>query len=164
MSEPTPVAPVVAHPSARLFAEILVPTDFSDHATQALRLAIALARTHGARITLVHVGVAALAMYEIEPYSVPMSATLVAMHEEMAKEQKHVLDRIARDEIPDDVPWRTIALEGFPPEEIVRCAEGQKCDLIVMSTHGRSGLSRAFLGSVTERVMRASTVPVLVTR
>lgn len=150
--------------STGLFTEILVPTDFSDHATQALRLAIALARTHKARITLVHCGVAPLTVYEMEPYAVPMSATLVAMHEEMAREQLHVLDRIARAEIPDDVPWRALALEGFPPEEITRCATEQKCDLIVMATHGRSGIARAFLGSVTERVLRASTVPVLVTR
>lgn len=147
-----------------LFSEIMVPTDFSDHAMQALRLAISLARSHGARITLVHVGVAPLGIYEVEPYAVSMNATLVSMHEEMAREQKHVLDRIARAEIPDDVPWRAITLDGFPPEEIVRCAEKEKADLIVMATHGRTGIARAFLGSVTERVLRASPVPVLVTR
>lgn len=148
-----------------MFTNILVPTDFSDHATIALRLAIKLARESKGRITLLHVGLApGVGIYDLGVYSVPMSDTLIAMHEQAAKEQKHLLDRIAREEIPDDVPWQAIAVEGFPPEEIVAQAERGKHDVIVMASHGRTGLARAFLGSVAERVLRHATIPVLVTR
>lgn len=148
-----------------MFTDILVPTDFSDHATTALRLAIKLARESKGRITLMHVGLApGVGIYDLGVYSVPMTDTLITMHEQAAKEQKHLLDRIARQEIPEDVPFQTLAVEGFPPEEIVAQAERGKHDLIVIASHGRTGLARAFLGSVAERVLRHAPVPVLVTR
>jgi nucleotide-binding universal stress UspA family protein len=62
------------------------------------------------------------------------------------------------------LPVETTVLEGSPSREIVRYAEEQDCDLIVMGTHGRGGIDRLLLGSVAERVVRASEVPVLTVR
>ena len=148
-----------------LFKEILVPVDFSDSSLSAVRLAIRLARAGQGRITLLHVGVMPASTYtDLAAYGVTPPETLVALHEEMATEQKHALERVAREEIPDDVVWRTVSREGFPPEEIVAEVANSGADLLVMGTHGRSGLTRVLLGSVAERVLRACTVPVLVTR
>ena len=148
-----------------MFKEILVPTDFSEHASQALRLAVKIARHGKGRVTLLHIGLApGMGQYDLGNYGVPVPETFVQMHEEAAKEQKHALERLARQEVPEDVPWHALTREGFPPDEIAAQVREGKHDLVVMGTHGRTGLQRAFLGSVTERVLRQSTVPVLVTR
>lgn len=148
-----------------MFTEILVPIDFSEHATAALRLAVKAARQSKGRITLLHIGLApGMGQYDLGMYGAALPDTLVRLHEEAAKEQQHALERIAREEIPQDVPWRTMTREGFPPDEITAQAREGGHDLVVMGTHGRSGIQRAFLGSVTERVLRACAVPVLVTR
>lgn len=148
-----------------MFNEILVPIDFSEHASAALRLAVKLARDGGGRLTLLHVGLApGMAQYDLGNYGVAIPEALVRLHEDAAKEQKHALERLARVEVPEDIPWRTVSREGFLPDEIIAQAKEGGHDLIVMGTHGRTGLQRAFLGSVTERVLRSSDVPVLVTR
>lgn len=148
-----------------MFTEILVPIDFSEHASAALRLAVKLARQGSGRVTLLHVGLSpGMAQYDLGTYAVAVPEALVRMHEEGAKEQKRALERLAREEVPEDVPWRTVSREGVLADEIAAEAREGAHDLIVMGTHGRTGLQRAFLGSVTERVLRSSEVPVLVTR
>ena len=148
-----------------MFHEILVPSDFSVHATAALRLAVRLAQSSGGRITLLHVGlVPGMGVYDLGSYGAPFPDTLVHLHEEAARQQQSALERLARAEIPAEVPWRALSREGFPAQEITAEADAGGHDLIFLGTHGRTGLERAFLGSVTERVLRISRVPVLVTR
>jgi nucleotide-binding universal stress UspA family protein len=62
------------------------------------------------------------------------------------------------------VPVETAIIEGSPSAEIVRYAEREACDLVVMGTHGRGGIDRLLLGSVAEKVVRGSNVPVLTVR
>lgn len=147
-----------------MFTKLLVPVDFSEPSTSALRLAVKLARENKATITLLHVGLApGVGSYDLGGYGVPIPATLIQLHEEAAREQEHALRKLGREEIPDDLAYRVVACEGSASDEVL--AEAAKgYDLMVMGTHGRGGLSRAFLGSVTERVLRASPIPVLVTR
>lgn len=148
-----------------MFTDLLVPVDFSEHATQALRLAIRLARAGKGRITLLHVGLApGVGSYDLGGYGVPVPDTLVQLHEQAAREQEHALRKLAQEEIPDDVPWRALSREGAAAEEVLAQAAEGGHDVVVMGTHGRGGLPRAFLGSVTERVLRSCTIPVLVTR
>ena len=148
-----------------LFDHILVPVDFSDASLSAVRMAVRLARAGKGTITLLHVGVMPASTYtDLAAYGVTPPETLVALHEEMAREQKHALERVAREEVPDDVGFRTVCREGFPPEEIVAQITDGGHDLVIMGTHGRSGIKRVLLGSVAERVLRGATVPVLVTR
>ncbi len=148
-----------------MFKNILVPLDFSEHATQALRLAVKLARSSGGTLTLLHVGLApGVGSYDLGGYGVPVPDTLVQLHEEAAREQEHALQKLGREEVPADVSWRAVTREGAAAEEVLAQATEGGHDVIVMGTHGRGGLQRAFLGSVTERVLRSAPVPVLVTR
>jgi nucleotide-binding universal stress UspA family protein len=148
-----------------MFTDILVPIDFSDHATAALRLGIKLAREHKGRLTLLHVGLApGVGTYDLGGYGVPVPDTLFRLHEEAAREQEQALKKIAHEEIPEDVPWRAVTREGPPAEEVLAQIKEGPYDLVVMGTHGRGGLGRALLGSVTEKVLRSSPIPVLVTR
>jgi nucleotide-binding universal stress UspA family protein len=147
-----------------MFTNLLVPIDFSEPCTAALRLAVKLARENKATITLLHVGLApGVGSYDLGGYGVPIPATLVQLHEEAAREQEHALHKLGREEIPDDLSYRVITCEGSASDEVIAEA-GKGYDLMIMGTHGRGGLSRAFLGSVTERVLRSSPIPVLVTR
>jgi nucleotide-binding universal stress UspA family protein len=148
------------------FNNILVPIDFSEASRAALRLAVKIARaSKDSRITLLHIGVSpAMTWSDMTHYGVAVPESLVKLHEQMAQEQEHMLRKLGNEEIPEDVLWACSLREGFPPEEVVAEVEAGKNDLIVMGTHGRTGLSRVLLGSVAERVLRDSKVPVLVTR
>jgi nucleotide-binding universal stress UspA family protein len=143
-----------------MFQRILVPIDFSDCAIRALQLAVEIAQTSSGHVTLLHVGVLALdVLPSIEPGAAigPLSTQV---GDSMRKELDHALHKIARDEIPAGMSHDVRTREGYPPETIADEAKG--FDLVVMGTHGRTGLKRVLLGSVTDRVLRLSTVPVLV--
>lgn len=146
------------------FKKILVPMDFSEHALHALRLAISLARSSGGSITLLHVGVVPH-VYATELGLAGAASPLFAqMSEDIAKEQRHHLERVASEEIPAGLSHDVALREGFPPEEVLSQVKDGGYDLVVMGTHGRTGLGRVLLGSVTERVVRECPVPVMVTR
>lgn len=145
------------------FKNILVPVDFSDTAVNATKLAVALARETGGELTLMHIGVVPHFYATELGMSGPSGPLFTQMSQEIAREQRTRLDRLAQDSVPADIPCRTLIREGFPPEEILEQVEEGGHDLVVMGTHGRTGLKRALLGSVTERVVRECTVPVMVT-
>ncbi len=148
-----------------MFTNLLVPVDFSEHSSAALRLAIKMARASKGHITLLHVGLSpGIGSYDLGGYGVPVPETLVRLHEDAAKQQEHALQKLGHDEIPEDVPWRVSTREGVAADEILAEVRDGGHDLVVMGTHGRGGLQRAFLGSVTERVLRTAEVPVLVIR
>ncbi|MFZ5478527.1 MAG: universal stress protein [Myxococcota bacterium] len=148
-----------------MFKSILVPVDFSETASHALRLAVQLARHGQGRLTLLHVGLApGVGVIGIETYGIPVPDTFVQLHEQLAQERQHALERLAREEIPEDVVWRCKVREGFAPDEILAEAKSGGHDLVLMGTHGRTGVERVVLGSVTERVLRKAEIPVLVTR
>ena len=145
------------------FKNILVPIDFSETSLQALRLAIRLAREGAARLTLLHVGVSPV-LATSDPWLATSAEVLLQWHKQLAEEQNHALRRVAREEVPQDIEWRASVEDGFPPETILAAAKSGEHDLIVMGTHGRTGLERILMGSVAERVIRASPVPVLSVR
>lgn len=148
-----------------MFTNLLVPIDFSEHSLAALRLAIRMARASGGRLTLMHVGLApGVGSYDLGGYGVLVPETLVQLHETAAREQMHALRKIAKEEIPDDVPYACVTREGNLADEVLAQVKEGVHDGVVMGTHGRSGVKRAFLGSVTERVLRTCTVPVMTTR
>jgi nucleotide-binding universal stress UspA family protein len=130
---------------------ILHPTDFSKHSESALRFACALARDYDARLLLVHV-VEPPVYYGELGMTVPLPSDF---HESLHER----LSRL----VPADagIPVQTILIEGGAPREILHVAEEQHADLIVLGTHGRSGLTRVLLGSVAESVIRHSSIPVL---
>jgi nucleotide-binding universal stress UspA family protein len=130
---------------------ILHPTDFSERSCCALQLAAALARDHGARLLLLHVGELPSMAYGEAVLVLDRAAYITELHSKL--EQVAVA-------LPPDHVERRVAL-GDAVTEIVAVAEEAPCDLIVMGTHGRTGLRRALLGSVAEQVLRRAPCPVL---
>lgn len=143
-----------------LVNRILVPTDFSDTARRALDYAVELARISKAPLRLVHVH-ALPVVYAAEGVFVsPLwneAEILLDLEDGLAK-----LAADARERGVADVT--TKVLEGSAWQAIVKAAEEGGFDLIVMGTHGRTGLAAMVVGSVTEKVVRTSSIPVLTLR
>jgi nucleotide-binding universal stress UspA family protein len=141
------------------FRRILVPHDFSDHATGALRVAARLAAPRG-RIVVLHVIAPFTPVTDVPP--VAMSAYIPP--EELVASARTQLDRVLRKALPPRVRARTEArvVIGDPYQRIVHAARGM--DAIVMSTAGRTGLSHLLIGSVAEKVVRHSPIPVVTLR
>jgi nucleotide-binding universal stress UspA family protein len=93
---------------------------------------------------------------------VPMETTLEGVNQALRKEGEAALNEI--EELATDVAVETHAIDGSPAREIVNFAEENDIDVVVMGTHGRSGVDRLLLGSVAERVVRSSPTPVLTVR
>jgi universal stress protein A len=133
------------------FQTILVSTDFSERSGAALQIARALAGSHGARLVVLHV-----APGDVVPDGgmlIPID--LAAYHKELEKIR-------ARLEGPDlKEPVEILLHQGDAAGEILGAAESCGADLIVMASHGRTGLDRLLMGSVAEAVMRRALCPVL---
>lgn len=135
---------------------ILVATDFGGPADVALDYAVELAKRLGASLTVLHA-------YTIPVYAFPdggmiSTPTLAA---ELATRGQSALDAAVARHRNAGVPIKALLREGVVWEEIVRTAEQEGAGLIVMGTHGRTGLSHALLGSVAEKVVRTAKRPVL---
>lgn len=129
---------------------ILHPTDFSDRSEYAFRLAGSLARDHGARLVVLHV----------MPPPVAYGETGFVM--ELQGYRATVEKELHQVRLPDPGVHVEYRLEeGNAASLIVEVASETNCDLIVMGTHGRTGLRRLLLGSVAEKVMRKAPCPVL---
>jgi nucleotide-binding universal stress UspA family protein len=143
------------------FKKILVPLDFSAHSDEALRVACAMAETFGASLTLVNV-------FSPPIYPTPEGAYVVLptiYADLIAANNKRLEETVAsvkRDHATLEVDCR--ALEGVPFREIVGFARKGAFDLVVMGTHGRTGLKHALLGSVAEKVVRKAPCAVLTVR
>ena len=137
-------------------ARILVPTDFSRHAAQALRYAVPLARQVGGKIRLLHV-----LEWPVVPATLGATMTDEARITEAAT---HTLDEVARTTVPAELLEKTLVRAGRPYQDIAESARALKMDLIVIATQGRTGWRRALLGSTAERVVRHASCPVLTVR
>ena len=129
--------------------KILYPTDFSPYSNQAYFHAISLAEKHHASLTISHVyvpGASALGSDEIPD----------------RQYWQDMLEQIRP--VNPTIPVSHVLLEGDPATEVVRLAHDARMDLIVMGTHGRTGLERLLMGSVAEKVMRESSCSVLVVK
>ncbi len=136
--------------SAKQIARVLVPTDFSVCSMWALRYAEELARRFGAEIALVHVD-----------QSLAPGSELAETRQAAAREELEGLVALLRER---GVPAHSLLRSGGPAEQIMATAEAEHADLIVMGTHGRTGLTHVLMGSVAESVVRRSSCPVLTVR
>jgi universal stress protein A len=130
---------------------IIFPTDFSHCGDAALRMATSLARDSGAKLLIVHVEEPPVAYGGGEMYyGVPDPAS-------------EDLWRMLREVVPTDpaVPFEHRLITGDPSSAIARLAEEEQADMIIMGTHGRTGLTRLLMGSVAEAVVRRAPCPVL---
>jgi nucleotide-binding universal stress UspA family protein len=133
---------------------ILFPTDFSDHSDNALHLAVAVARDYAARLIVLHVALPPTIIYG-EGVVPPDPDTYFA-------EGRVKLRRLT---IPADIgAVERRFVEGDPATEILRAVRDSGIDLVVMGTHGRTGLSRLLMGSVAEKTVRRALCPVLTVR
>jgi nucleotide-binding universal stress UspA family protein len=152
-------AVLVAHkPLNSVAKRFLIATDFSSTAGQAAEAGIGLARSFGGRIFFCH------ALDPTPWYSYPCDEETLGLR---------WIPELTRDDVADDwasflgrlpvesVPWQVCTVEGRPVEMIVKYAEQIGADLIIIGTHGRTGLEYAFLGSVAEGVARRASTPVL---
>ena len=146
-----------SNPALKL-KRILVPIDFSDCSKKALQYALPLAKEHDAALTLLFVVPPA---YGTAEYGGIDYAQLEAS---MKKGGAKALARLAREEVPEEVKVQTVVRVGSPTREIVEAARNLPADLIVLSTHGHTGLKHVFLGSVAEHVVQRAPCPVFVVR
>lgn len=136
---------------------ILAPTDLSPDADEGVRLAAGFADACGAELVLLTV-LSAAAIRE-KQHRPPPSGYIDGIFEEAAAE---VMERFeSLDTQLDAGHVRALVAEGVPEDAIVKTARAEDCDLIVMATHGRSGLNHFLVGSVTERVVRTADRPVV---
>jgi universal stress protein A len=144
----------------KVFQKILVPTDFSDYAKNALNVAADLARRYEASVAVLHV-------WEPDLFSVPGSNQLFDPSQQplmIAKLNKLLEDTRGDLKATGVTQVDTALAQGAPTKEIVDFALAGAFDLIVMGTHGRSGLAHVLLGSVAERIVQKAHCAVLTVR
>ncbi len=144
--------------ASKLYKKILIATDGSEYTKNAVDNGIELAKNTEAKLYTIYViDTAAFA-------SIPMDAAWESMYELLKQEgdeaTKHVAERAQAEGLEVD----RFTVEGHPADEIIKFAEKNSINLIVMGTLGKSGLDRFLLGSVAEKVVRTSRIPVLVVR
>jgi universal stress protein A len=142
------------------YHRILWPTDFSPLAKTALPHAVGLAGAAGAELVLLHV-LPSLAAYAVPDLSGALSVSLQRESRTAAQRQ---LGRLEKQVKGPNLRVHTVLSEGVPFFQILRAAKRLRCDLIVLATHGRTGLAHAIMGSVAENVVRRAPCPVLTVR
>ena len=145
-----------------MYAKILVPLDGSSTADRGFEEAVALARALNSALVLMHVIDTVPVTYEMVTV-----ATWQEVSEAMRKYGQELLDNARRRAVEHGIATDVRLVEGRPErvaDTIVTEARSAGCDLIVMGTHGRRGVSHALLGSDAERVLRISPLPVLLVR
>jgi len=139
-----------------MYDNILLPTDGSESMDPVIDHAVELATVHDATLHALYVANTASLS------DLPMESSWENVSAALRKQGEDAMKTI--EEIAGDLEVETTILEGSPSREIVDYADENDIDVVVMGTHGRSGVDRLLLGSVAERVLRSSPVPVLAIR
>jgi nucleotide-binding universal stress UspA family protein len=144
--------------SSNIYKKILIATDGSEYTKNAIDYGIDLAKNTGAKLLTIYVvDTAAFA-------SIPMDAAWESMYELLRQEGEVALKYVAEKAGDEGVEIEGNIIEGHPADEIIKYSEKNSISLIVLGTLGKSGLDRFLLGSVAEKVVRNSKIPVLVVR
>ena len=149
-----------------MFRHILVPIDGSALSLRAVKPALQLARLQRARVTAFHVVAPFVPVAFMDGVSAYPEMYSAPEYKRAAQAgAKRLLDRVARRAAAAKVRFQpAFAMADNPWRAIIRAARAKRCDLIVMSSHGRTGLGAILLGSVTTKVLTHSKIPVLVCR
>ena len=142
--------------------KILAPTDFSLLAEAGLKVAAQIAQLHGARLILLHTLSKAERENLCESYFPKKPVDEVFL--DLERGLKEHFYKLVPEEEFNAIKLEAVVREGTAPEEILAEAKEKDADLIVMATHGRTGLSHMVMGSVAEKVVRQATCPVLTIR
>lgn len=140
--------------------KVLVPIDFSDYSRNALHYSIEFAKHFDAELILVYV---------VEPMIYPPDFSMgqvavPAMDLELDKRAREELDKLSKTEAPKDMKVKTVVKTGKPFYEIIETASEEDVDLIIIATHGHSGVQHILFGSTAEKVVRKASCPVLTLR
>ena len=141
-------------------SKVLVPIDFSDYSKSALKYAVNFAKIFKADMFLIYV---------VEPIIYPPDFSMgqiaiPSVSTEWDERAKEELDKLAKTEISSDVNVKTIIKTGKPFVEIIETATEENIDLIIIATHGHSGVEHILFGSTAEKVVRKAPCPVLTLR
>jgi len=138
--------------------KILFPTDFSEHSEYALSYALSFAKEYGAKLHVLHVIEDVQYLANAYMFDVPVMPSFADIEQSRLKEMQEFIERVITD--PTIEIEKTIK-RGRPFIEIIQTAREEDVDLIVIATHGRSGLEHVLFGSVAEKVVRKAPCPVL---
>ncbi len=145
--------------------KILHPTDFSERSLAALPLAIDLAQHYGAELHCVHVVELPGEFILEDSYMLPLVTEYQPDYSKLKEAAESHLEQFVAQHVRDlQGPVKKAVVTGKPFAEIIRYAREQNIDLIVLSTHGRTGLPHLIIGSVAEAVVRTASCPVLTVR
>jgi universal stress protein A len=136
---------------------IVVPTDFSDQSLTALDYAVGLADSYDAKLKVVFVNEPGLKISDMAWVGIDRRS----MSEQQAADARRSIEKLVLERVPLDVTADAEILYGEAVGKIIDYAADVNADLIVMATHGRTGVSHALLGSVAEQVVRKAPCPVL---
>jgi len=140
------------------FKRILCPTDFSEPACKAIKAAGEVAEANTAELILLHV---VGAIPALDSPTGMVGFDVAAYQKELTESAERSLEERIEKHIPEGVSTRALVVHGDAPHEIVRVANEEGVDLIVMSTHGATGWRERIFGSVTDKVVRHAECPVL---
>lgn len=142
------------------FKAILFATDFSESSDFAFQYAYSLAKKFNARLLLLHV---ISEPVDLRGFYVP-HISFEKLEEEISAGAQKMMEKFCRDHVRDYPNYETFIIPGIPFDEIIKKAVERSVDLIVMGTHGRTGLDHMLFGSTAEKVVRKSSVPVMTIR
>lgn len=140
--------------------KILFPTDFSETAEDVLSYALSLARKYGAKIDVLHV---IHEFADMTGFYVPHISYDV-LEKEMEDAAVDNMNRFCEENIKGEAEYEIHTRRGVPFNEIIKAAREFDSDVIVMGTHGRTGIDHVLFGSTAEKVVRKSSIPVLTVR
>lgn len=142
------------------FEKILLPIDFSEYSEVACEYALVLARTFNSSLQILHV---INEPVDLRGFYVP-HISFEQLEKEIETGASRMLDDFCREKLHDFNSYETIVVTGVPYEEIIRTATEKESSLIVIGTHGRTGLDHLLFGSTAERVVRSAPCPVMTVR
>lgn len=146
-----------------MFKNILIPTDGSELSQRAVRTAVELAKLHGARITGIHVIPDYHLLIAYEGAFDPVTEERI--EEEAKARAENYLAFVRKTAEDGGIACDTVCeTSDHPYDAILKAADSRKCDLIVMTSHGRKGIAAVLLGSETRKVLTHARIPVLIVR
>ena len=142
------------------FKTILFATDFSESSDFAFGRALTLARKFNARLVILHV---INEPVDLRGFYVP-HISFDKLEEEIEEGAQKMMEKFCRTHIRDYANYESFIVPGIPYDEVIKKAAAEGADLIVMGTHGRTGLDHVLFGSTAEKVVRKSPIPVMTIR
>lgn len=140
-----------------MIKKILIPTDFSSSSMHALKYAIELNKSFGARLYILHIlqDITDFSEFNLSPTILPQ------LYAEFEQNATNKLEEIVSTLVPKDTTCDTYIIHGVPFYEIIQFAKDEGTDLIVIGSHGRTGIRHVLFGSTAEKVIKKSACPVL---